>query len=287
MGFKHMEKTSNNPLNKYFRQPAIYMNLPSKGTFWSQGSLELPVTGEIPVYPMTARDEITIRTPDALMNGSSVVDVIHSCCPVIKDAWKMPSVDVDAVLIGIRIASYGHDMNVDTQCPGCQEENSNSVDLRNILGTISCPDFSKTVPALELKIKLKPQAFFGVNRQNTVNFEEQKIMEALSNADLPAEDKAAQVSQSMDRLIDLSISAVCDSTEYVELPDGHRVTEYDFISDFYKNSDAAIMKAVQNQLSEYAKESAIKNQKVRCSSCDTEYEVPLEFDYANFFAVGS
>ena len=154
--------TSQNPLAKYFRQPAIYMKLPSLGRFWGENSLELPVTGEIPVYPMTARDEVTLRTPDSLMNGQGVVDVIQSCCPNIKDAWHMPSVDVDAVLIGIRIASYGNEMDLDTTCPFCQSENSHALDLSTILNGISCPNYVTKIEINNLKIKVKPQEFITV-----------------------------------------------------------------------------------------------------------------------------
>ena len=102
---------SANPLAKHFRQPAIYMKLPSQGRFWPSEALNLPATGAIPVYPMTAKDEIVLRTPDALMNGQGIIDVIQSCCPNIVDAWRMPSIDVDAVLVAIRIASYGNQMD--------------------------------------------------------------------------------------------------------------------------------------------------------------------------------
>ena len=47
------------------------------------GAIQIPTT-RIPVLPMSTRDEITINTPDALMNGQGVVDMIHSCCPNIK-----------------------------------------------------------------------------------------------------------------------------------------------------------------------------------------------------------
>ena len=55
--------TSNNPLSQYFRQPAIYIKLPSQGSYYPPGALEMPENGEIPVFPMTAIDEITYRTP--------------------------------------------------------------------------------------------------------------------------------------------------------------------------------------------------------------------------------
>ena len=107
----------NNPLNQYFRQPAIYIKLPSGGNYYPPGAIEMTQTGDIPVLPMTAIDEITYRTPDALFSGQAVVNVIQSCIPNIKDAWAIPSVDIDTILVAIRIATYGHNMEFATTCP--------------------------------------------------------------------------------------------------------------------------------------------------------------------------
>jgi len=85
-----MAENATNPLSKYFRQPALYINLPSEGRWYPDGGVEIPVTGSVPIYAMTAKDEITMKTPDALLNGAATVSVIESCCPAIKDAWKMP-----------------------------------------------------------------------------------------------------------------------------------------------------------------------------------------------------
>ena len=72
----------------------------------------MPPNGEIGIFPMTARDELVLKTPDALLNGASTVEVINSCVPAITDAWEIPSVDMDALLIGIRIATYGENMDI-------------------------------------------------------------------------------------------------------------------------------------------------------------------------------
>ena len=109
--------TQPNPLQRFFRQPAIYIRLPSEGKYYPDGSITIPPNGELPVYPMTAMDEITYRTADALFNGSAVINVIKSCVPNIVDPWQMPTVDVDAVLVGIRIASYGHELELESRCP--------------------------------------------------------------------------------------------------------------------------------------------------------------------------
>ena len=90
---------SANPLKAFFRQPAIYLKLPSNGAYWPEDAIEFPTNRELPVYPMTAVDEITYRTPDALFSGQSVVNVIESCIPNIKNAWSAPFVDVNSILI--------------------------------------------------------------------------------------------------------------------------------------------------------------------------------------------
>ena len=82
-----IERSGANPLQKYFRQPKIYIKLPSNGKWYPNGSLEVTDNMEFPVYAMTARDELMFKTPDALLNGQSTVDVIQSCVPSIKNAW--------------------------------------------------------------------------------------------------------------------------------------------------------------------------------------------------------
>lgn len=276
-----------NPLVKYFRQPSIYIKLPSKGKFWPEGSLELPVTGELPVYPLTARDEVTLRTPDALMNGSGVVEVIQSCCPNIKDAWNMPSIDVDAVLIAIRIASYGPQMDVDTKCPHCGEENTHGFDLQVSLSSITAPDYSKKIDYTGLKIKLKPQHYFGVNKQNIVDFQQQRMIKALESPDIDPEIRAKEINDSMGKLVDVALDNITDSTEYVEVEDGTVVNDREFIREFYKEADAAVVKMIQAKLAEFNIEGGIKQQIAPCTHCDKDYPITLMFDYASFFAVGS
>ena len=57
----------NNPLETYFRQPSIYIKLPSGGKHYPMGAIEFNENSELAVYPMTAKDEIKMKTPDALL----------------------------------------------------------------------------------------------------------------------------------------------------------------------------------------------------------------------------
>ena len=46
-----------------------------------------------------------------------LLDLIQSCIPNIKNAWGMPSLDIDACLIAIRIASYGEHRTITAKAP--------------------------------------------------------------------------------------------------------------------------------------------------------------------------
>jgi hypothetical protein len=284
---QYMDTKPSNPLLAHFRQPAIYFQLPSGGQFWSSG-LTIPVTGDLPVYPMTARDEITLRTPDALLNGQGVVDVIQSCLPNVEDAWQMPSVDVDACLIALRIASYGNDMTFDTTCPHCQEENRYSADLGRLLGNITLPDYTKKVHYNQINIKLQPQRYFSVNATNQTNYEEQRVLNALSQPELDDAARVTEYKKHMKRLIDLNTRLLADSTEYIEIEStGAVVSDPEHIYEYYQNCDAEVCKLVRARLAELGQQGAIPAMPATCDSCSQEYHVPLTFDYANFFASGS
>mgnify|MGYP003316542999 CR=1 FL=1 len=130
---KTLKESGSNPLQKHFRQPKIYIKLPSGGLYYPEDSVTIPESGELPVMAMTAKDELALKTPDALLSGQATVDLIHSCMPNIKNAWVMPSLDIDACLIAIRIASNGEHMTISATAPNTKEPVDYTIDLRQVL----------------------------------------------------------------------------------------------------------------------------------------------------------
>lgn len=282
-----MDQKPVNPLRAHFRQPAIYLKLPSGGQFW-QGGLDLPEVGEIPIYPMTARDEILLKTPDALLNGQGVVDVIQSCCPSITDAWQMPSVDVDSILVAIRIASYGSSMSIDTKCPHCETENTFAVDLTGFLDTVTVPDYNQKIEHDKIRVKIKPQNYASLNETNKISYEQQRVLENIALDGSEDSQKVSEYRKHISRLVDLNAKLLVDNTEYIEITDtGTIVDEPEFIKEFYFNCDADLCKELQNKIVEVNREGAIKAQTGTCSNCTKTFDIALTFDYASFFANSS
>jgi hypothetical protein len=284
-GDSNMSSLSPNPLAKHFRQPILYVKLPSQGRWWEEGSVEIPVTGEIPVYAMTARDEITMKTPDALMNGASTVHVIESCCPSIRNAWKMPAVDLDAVLIAIRIATYTNEMEFSAVCPHCKQELEQGIDLSVMLSKITAADWSKTVSANGLEIMLKPQNYEDYNKNNLLNFEEQRILQLVQDEQMSSEEKTRQFDVLFQRLIETGINQVSKSIAGIRLEDGTVVSNPDHIKEFLDNCDKSVWGAIKAQLDAIKAQNNWNEITLTCQNqeCAKEFTTPFVFEQSNFF----
>jgi hypothetical protein len=281
MGIKNMASTASNPLQKHFRQPALYLKLPSDGKFWPEGSIELSMAGDIPVYPMTVKDEITIKTPDALMNGSGVADVIKSCCPNIVDPWAIPVIDIDAILLSIRSASYGAEMDIDTKCPHCSGENTHALDLRVLLDNINPPSYAP-VTINDLEFHFKPQTFKNLNQNNLINYEQQKLISTINNSELTEEQKLAEFQRMFPKLTDLNIDTLANSIDSVVV-DGNLVVERGYIKEFLNNCDRQLYSEIKSQIEQLNEQTKLKPIEIACVECTKPYTTEVTFDQSNFF----
>ena len=82
-------------LSQHQRQPKLYIDLPSGGKFYNEKIIENKQYVQIPVYSMTAMDEINLKTPDALFNGIATLNVIKSCTPTILDPNELVRYDIE------------------------------------------------------------------------------------------------------------------------------------------------------------------------------------------------
>jgi hypothetical protein len=275
-----------NPLSQFFRQPAIHIRLPSGGKFYPVGAINMPPNGELPVLPMTAVDEITYRTPDALFNGSALVSVIKSCIPSIRDPWVMPSTDIDAVLIAIRIASFGHGMDIDTRCPKCNHNDDVRLDLRAINDQIRPGDYDKSLVVGNLEFYFKPINYKDVNQNNQVQFEQQQALRIVNNDDIEESVKVEQLNRSMRVINELTLKTIAQSISAIKTPDA-LVTEIEYIFEFLNNCDSKLFAQLRDYVIALKQASEIKPIDMTCPECSNKYTQPFTLDMASFFGTAS
>ena len=279
-----------NPLGKYYRQPQIYITLPSKGKYYPADVFTPTETGEIPVLPMTAKDELSFKTPDAMISGQATVDVIKSCIPNLLDPWKMVNYDTDAILLAIRIATYGETMNITYKVPTINEEMEHTVNLPAILeefGKIDVVDTASTKKGF--KFKVAPLDYKSLTAVQVAQFEQQKIYVTVNNSAMTEDQKSKQFAKSFAVLNNINFGMLVDSIIEITTPGGDTVTDKTQIKDFCENCEASLVNEIQEELSKIRTQAQTKPLKMKATEdqikkgAPASYEVPVTFDNSNFF----
>ena len=199
----------------------------------------------------------------------------------------MPSVDVDSTLIAIRIASYGQTMTVGSKCPKCGEEHDYEINLGQVLDKIQMPDYSEP---LELDngvyAQLRPMNYRQVSHAGSVSFEEEQLLRALMDSDMPDDEKRQKYSEHLNRMITLNVESATNCTASITA-DGVEVTNPAHIKEYYTNSNAAVLKKIQERTEKLSEEVGIKPVDVQCTACEKDFKINVSFDYASFFGTGS
>lgn len=271
----------NNPLKQYFRRPSVYIRLPSGGKGYPQGTLDLPENGELPVYPMTAIDEISSRTPDGLYNGSAVVEIIKSCIPNIKNPWAVSALDLDTILLSIRAASGNSSIEINTKCPKCQNEAEYGVEIPGMLASLKASDYTAELQINDLAIKFKPITYKEVNEAGIAQFELTKSFSMINNTE--NEDEKLEISRNaLKSITELTMKIVTKGIEYIKTPTA-MVTQEEYILDFLLHCDKNVYLKIRDYSTELKSKSEIPPVQISCDNCQNQYEQSIALNPSDFF----
>jgi len=285
---KTLHKPKVNPLSNLMRQPKLQVKLPSRGIYWDEGSIDFSENNEYDVFSMTAKDEIALKNPVALANGQALVSIIQSCIPSIKNAWSIPSIDLDALLVAIRIATYGNILK-------------SPVTVNNVLFSVDV-DLSLILDQLyndaswdeelvindDLKIYIKPLSYKTIAKAGLEALETQKIMSVVNDDEMSEDRKLELFKNSFNKLSQYTLSTVADSISRVE--SGEEVVENEFfIKEFVEQCDRELFNIIKNKIDTESSANSVKPVKVKATdeikqiSKEEEIEVTVEFTPTNFF----
>jgi hypothetical protein len=287
-----VKQAAANPLAQYYRKPGTYIELPSGGRYYKI-TPKLSDTNELAVYPMTAKDELALKNPDALLNGEALKQVIASVCPDIQDVSEIPAPDIDAILVAMRMTSYGDDMEIDVM-HGCSESEGKSqrvtVGLGSVLSTLKAiPASMGTVTlANQVVVQLRPYTLEAQSRLLRVQFNTMRSLQgADANPNSTIEQKADIANRGYDQLVVLSQDILAASIISVTLPGGEEVTNFNHIHEWIKNLDRASNERLDEEIKAFSKFGITRTLEVTCDHCKNKFTTDMLFDPTSFFNVGS
>ena len=273
----------------FMRQPKIYIRLPSNGEYWPEGSLVPSETGEYAIYSMTAQDELMLKIPDALMNGQAIVDTIQHCVPNIKNAWHTPNIDLDVILIAIRLATYGEQMT--TPIKFGELELEYSIDLRKVMDSLQNQISWDPIVSIndELTVFVRPINYKQMSTSAMQAFETQKIIQMVNDEKISDADKVEIFKDSFSKLTEVTIGMIGASIYKIDSSQGS-TDNPTYIKEFVDNVDKEKFDKIQKHIEKLKDQNSIKpisvavTEEMRENGVTGEsVDVPLTFDASTFF----
>ncbi len=274
-----VQNKDQNPLKKFYRAPKLYVNLPSGGRFNDIG--EKAANGEIPVFAMTAKDELIMRNPDALLNGDAVMKVIKSCAPDIMDVRNLPVCDVDILLIAIRMATHGSTLQTKLKSPHSGKEDEYDINLESIIEDVKpLPESSSVVLKNGCTVYVKPFSYTIQTRLNLMAYDQSK---ALRNVTDINSESAKQFTTLFTQLADTNMDVLIESIDKISTPEGVVVSDKKQIREFMNSIESADHNKVDNMIESLNKESTTVIKKFKCKETGSEFESTVRLDPSDFF----
>jgi len=278
-----------NPLEKLYRSKKLHVSLPTNGAYYPSG-IKLSVDGEIGVMPMTAADEIKLKTPDSLFNGEALFELFKSCVPDVVNPEEMPICDVDKLLIAIRVATSGVNMDISATCPACDQSDVYQIDLTQIMNTAQPIPLDNLVPISEgVTVEISPLALSNQVKSQIETFYHYRMQQMINDDSTDTEKKAQIFDEALLKAITIQISQIADCIMKVSIEEPNEdpieVTDRDHIFQWVENMDSATHAKIKDAL-EILSDPKMDNEiTLRChnSECNHEYPIKVDLNPVNFF----
>ena len=194
--------------------------------------------------------------------------------------------DVDTVLVSIRIASYGHEMGFSTQCPACQHVSDQSIDLRNVLDSMRPVDYAKPITSGDMEIFFRPMSYQNMSDNNQLQYENQKLLQNIPESATSETDKMSALSKALQEVTAMTVKALAQSIAMVKTPTA-MVSEPEFIEELLKNCDRKLFNEIRDYIVTNKAQSEMQPIKLTCPECKHEYEQTVTLDMSSFFEPAS
>ena len=284
-----MAEQTQNPLSAYFRAPKLYSEIPTGGRFYGPEIIDMPENGELAIFPMTTKDELQLKNPDALLNGEAVANLIKSCVPNVKEPKALFSADVDALLIAIRGASGGDLVEVNAECPKCQTVTDVSISVEESLAKMEELEEEYTIDISNgLKVTALPFSYANTVKAGVASFQSTRSMQNISEM-TDDMDRLAAFNASFVKLADLNFEMMLDSINSVSYmtAEGNeeKVTERKQLREFLENTDNTTGKEIEKLVNDINSKGVKQDIRIECQAddCDNTFDAPINFDPVNFF----
>jgi hypothetical protein len=257
-----------------FNRPVLYTSLLSEQI---RG-----IDGNHAIYSTVVADEYTLRTPDALLNGTATTQIIKNCCPDIQVPQNLLICDIQHLLSSIKIATQGTNFEFTLTCPGCGATDPYETNLQLSMPALSAKKWFNTFQIDSLTLAFYPPTYDQFCKFSIAEFKLNKQLYTISTSDIV--DKYTEtLAELLEQKRKLQSIYHCSCIRSITDSNNEPVISRLFIDEWFNNCDVSIQNKVTNYIALANKACTFPDIHVKCSSCDKEFNVPLDLDFSNHF----
>lgn len=274
--------TTINPLMAFKPHTKVYVKLPSNGSFYSPDVID--DVEEHGVMALSAKEEMILSNPELLMNGKAVQQVITSCVPTVHNASKLAIADIEALLLGVKLATGETSYNISASCPKCNQSGEFSRDIEALLDNVTTMNKDYTYDLQNgLIVFLKPNTWASHSIIQQITFRQQKIIQAANSEDMTDVERTKLIETAFNELVNMNMQLLLDCIDYINTPTGI-VQNKEFISEYI----GTLSKIQINDLGsivEGINATGIPHElQAVCNKCQHEWTITgLKYDPSHFF----
>ncbi len=274
-----------NPLKQFFRQAKFYIKVPSGVKYYPPGVIEFTDGGEIGIMPMTGKDELVLKNPDALLNGEALIEVITSCVPGVKNPRALLTNDINALITAIRYATYNDTLETTINCPVCTHENTYNLDLQYALDNMTTLESDYFVNLDSVTVYVRPYAFPELLKGLHSQFEQSKLAKAIDNESITDGQRSDIFTKAFKEIAIVKFDLMTQAVQKVVYSvDGNEqaVTDKRFIKEFLQNINKKDVDKVTDLVDEINAIGIKRTFTAKCEKCEHSWENEIDFNPVNF-----
>lgn len=295
--------------------PPIEIALPTMGNFYF---IEDEIftdgfdAGKVKVRPLTITNELAIKDPLMVVGRQSTMMLVKALVPEIKLPEKMTEIDVIAIILAGRIATYGPKYVIDhvcqneeqkdgkLVCEAAREKNPYQLNIdmyEHLLRYAPYTDwttmFTVDLPEVNQRVILRPSTYSMFLNRLKVDLDQNQMMDQYRDMEVSqflTDDATINTYKGiLERSTKVGVDQIVDSIFYVEsIKNDVKVGDRDLIVEWLNRLPVRLVERMIEAIAKIRED--IVNRSVytyKCRSCNHENKVMLELDVERLFSSGS
>lgn len=276
--------------------PDVAISLPTMGAFYPQGEVLKPGINpaEISIRPLSILDESSFRDPLMMISGHAIAKMVRRVCPEIDDPGQLAELDVQAILIACRLASYGSSLKLEHVCSKCQNKSTLMVDLNEHLlryrpyTADELMLFDVDIDATGQKVRLRPMIYQDavdmVMNAFKSNIQAEQYNQSHGEDNTLTDEFIEAYHRQFEEGIKTNLAAICSSIYTVTTKSGKIVMDRQSIEEWILRLSPDLIKPITERIARINMDIRERSKlEYVCDSCQTTNGFYVELDPQRLF----